>query len=185
MKNILMVAITILLWFILTGQVNIKETTKNDSVDKSLISLEKWLEKNKDLGIPGSIKPGSTGTTGKLEYIVGNAKKESLGTAIYNDYLWSIQHNKWVYEWQGFSTKVIFFSVVFLVFLGMAFSGIQFYKSYKTADPDQKPDTATELELSLKGVKVTSSILGVIILVISLAFFYLYLVHVYPINLPD
>jgi hypothetical protein len=40
----------------------------------------------------------------------------------------------------------------------------------------------TELEISKSGVKVSSPILGVIILVISLAFFYLYLVYVYPIE---
>jgi hypothetical protein len=40
----------------------------------------------------------------------------------------------------------------------------------------------TEFSLSLSDVKVRSPVLGVIILTISLAFFYLYLVHVYPIR---
>ena len=44
-----------------------------------------------------------------------------------------------------------------------------------------KPEE-TELSLSLREVKVRSPVLGVIILTISLAFFYLYLVHVYPIR---
>jgi hypothetical protein len=38
------------------------------------------------------------------------------------------------------------------------------------------------LDLSTAGLKVSSPVLGVIILVISLAFFYLYLVYVYPIS---
>ncbi len=40
----------------------------------------------------------------------------------------------------------------------------------------------TEIEASLQGIRVSSPVLGVIILIISLLFFYLYLVHVYPIN---
>jgi len=39
-----------------------------------------------------------------------------------------------------------------------------------------------QLELGQTGLKVSSPVLGVIILVISLAFFYLYLVYVYPIG---
>jgi hypothetical protein len=44
-------------------------------------------------------------------------------------------------------------------------------------------DPATNLELSATGVKITSSIAGVIILAMSLGFFYLYLKEVYPIKL--
>jgi hypothetical protein len=43
-------------------------------------------------------------------------------------------------------------------------------------------DVATEIDLSTSSVKVSSPVLGVIILVISLAFFCLYLVYVYPIS---
>lgn len=39
-----------------------------------------------------------------------------------------------------------------------------------------------DLELSTTGVKVNSSVLGVIILVLSIAFFYLYIMYVYPIK---
>ncbi len=42
--------------------------------------------------------------------------------------------------------------------------------------------TTTELEISSNGVKVNSPVPGVIILVISLAFFYLYLVYLCPIE---
>lgn len=45
------------------------------------------------------------------------------------------------------------------------------------ADP-----TVTEFSASLKGLSVKSPVLGVITLAISLAFFYLYLVFVYPIE---
>ena len=41
---------------------------------------------------------------------------------------------------------------------------------------------ATQLEVSAKGIVVNSSVMGVIILALSLAFFYLYLVYIYPIT---
>lgn len=40
---------------------------------------------------------------------------------------------------------------------------------------------ATKLQVSGSGVVVESSVLGVVILTLSLVFFYLYLVYVYPV----
>jgi hypothetical protein len=94
------------------------------------------------------------------------------------------KHRKKVFAWQLFSSKLIFWSVLMLVFSGICFSAIQFYKSIRKeqAGEDAVPESITEFEASAKGIKVTSPVLGVIILVISLAFFYLYLVYVYPIK---
>jgi hypothetical protein len=39
----------------------------------------------------------------------------------------------------------------------------------------------TDIDINPKGIKISSPVLGVIILTISLAFFYLYLKSVYPI----
>jgi hypothetical protein len=110
-----------------------------------------------------------------------------LGAAIYEDYLWSLEHNRSAYAWQGYSTRVIFYAVILLVLTGMIFSALQFMKSYRlpAGKATKAADYRTELELSVKGIKVSSSVIGIVILVISLAFFYLYLVHVYPINLPQ
>jgi len=44
------------------------------------------------------------------------------------------------------------------------------------------PEEATGFIFSSKSIQVKSQVLGVIILVISLAFFYLYLVYVYPLE---
>jgi len=64
----------------------------------------------------------------------------------------------------------------------------------ETEPPNQWPDRqgqasvrqtggiATDLEISAKGIKVSSSVLGVIVLLISMAFFYLYARYVYPIQ---
>lgn len=181
MRKIYKVTLLFLTCFIMSTQTNLSQSTKNDTTDNGLKELKSFISKQNNSIIPKFKLPDSTS---KLEFTITEAQKESLGTAIYDNYLWGLKHDKSVYEWQRFSTIIIFYIVILLVFSGMAFSGIQFFKSYKTIGTNTEPDTPSELEISLKGIKVTSSVLGVIILVISLAFFYLYLVHVYPINLP-
>lgn len=104
------------------------------------------------------------------------------------------QHRREVFKWQLYSSKVTFYVVIFLVLAGVYFSGIQFHRSL-----GQKPaklgtekevtqvvtterNEVTEISASLQGIKVSSPVLGVLILVISLLFFYLYLRYVYPIQ---
>lgn len=93
------------------------------------------------------------------------------------------EHRLGVFAWQGLSTKIIFFVVLLLVLAGIYFAAIQFHAGLRRRDGSESgPPEETELSLSVSEVKVRSPVLGVIILTISLAFFYLYLVHVYPIR---
>jgi len=94
----------------------------------------------------------------------------------------SLVHRSAVFQWQLFSAKLIFVIVLLLVACGIVFAAIQFRAGLVTRKNQTTETMNTELELSAKGVKVSSPVLGVIILVISLAFFYLYLVYVYPIE---
>jgi hypothetical protein len=58
-------------------------------------------------------------------------------------------------------------------------------KSGQSTDSAVEPEVAqpiTELEASLTGIKVSSPVLGVIILALSFLFFYLYIKFVYPIH---
>lgn len=48
--------------------------------------------------------------------------------------------------------------------------------------PNPLSPAVTQLEASLQGIRVSSPVLGVIILALSFLFFYLYLKYVYPIN---
>jgi len=70
--------------------------------------------------------------------------------------------------------------VLLVVIAGLAFSGLQFYLGFTLGGT--RRSGVTTLEASLKGIKVSSSVLGVIILTISIVFFYLYLKFVYPIT---
>lgn len=53
-----------------------------------------------------------------------------------------------------------------------------------TAEPPKpdKKDDATSFELSLSGIKISSSVIGLIVLAMSMGFFYLYLKYVYPVQ---
>lgn len=98
----------------------------------------------------------------------------------YYDYRQSgLEHRSRVFKWQLFSAKVIFVIVLILVSAGIYFAAVQFHLGMHRQDGQ---NMQTELSASTEGIKVSSPVLGVIILVISLAFFYLYLVYVYPIE---
>lgn len=86
-------------------------------------------------------------------------------------------HRQNVFAWQHTSTIIIFFTVIVIVFVGLYFSWIQFHQTENKSEMGE-----TRLKADSKGFDVSSPVLGVIILLISLAFFYLYLVHVYPVN---
>ncbi|MEM6616913.1 MAG: hypothetical protein AAF619_10310 [Pseudomonadota bacterium] len=88
-------------------------------------------------------------------------------------------HRGAVFRWQLQSGQIIFGLVIIIVALGMYFSWTQFHHGLQRG----KDVEASTVEISVgSGIKVTSPVLGVIILALSLGFFYLYLVHVYPIE---
>ena len=95
---------------------------------------------------------------------------------------WAVSHRKEVFAWQLFSSRIIFWVVLSLVATGMYFAAVQFQRGLRRRRPAASGEEVTEIAASLTGVKVRSPILGVLILVISFAFFYLYLQFVYPIT---
>ncbi len=106
------------------------------------------------------------------------ATRESCWGAYRNGldyYKFGLSHRQQVLEWQHLSTQIILFVVLILVSMGLYFAWLQF----KSGRSEQ---TATEIEISTERLKISSPVLGVIILTLSLAFFYLYLVYVYPIQ---
>ena len=94
----------------------------------------------------------------------------------FSNYEFELNHRENVLKWQHLSTQIILFVVLVLVSLGLYFAWVQFHS-------DTINQEKSELELSVNGVKMSSPVLGVIILTLSLGFFYLYLVYVYPITI--
>jgi hypothetical protein len=101
----------------------------------------------------------------------------------YNNYLvFQYHHSQRVFEFQLISSRIIFVIVLLLVLSGIVLSWLQF------ARPNIKDSSGNPVNSSLKisftaGIEVSSPILGIIILIISLAFFYMYLVEVYQITM--
>lgn len=115
--------------------------------------------------------------------VVLNEENKALQQASISEYFHHImesnRHQRDVFHWQLISAKIIFAVVILLVIAGIYFAAVQFHHGMKKGSGESG---GTEFEASLKGIKVSSPVLGVIILTISLAFFYLYLLYVYPID---
>jgi len=136
--------------------------------------------------------PGTVSTSGVFGLSsdcgsFGDDSTKALCWRAYREYFAYYQsgfaHRRRVFWWQHLSTRIIFAVVLALVSAGILFAWIQFRKDLVAAAlSGGVPGTASQVEIGTTGVKVSSPVLGVIILVISLAFFYLYLVFVYPIK---
>ncbi|NER80453.1 MAG: hypothetical protein F6K42_12925 [Leptolyngbya sp. SIO1D8] len=84
-----------------------------------------------------------------------------------------------VMAWHFMSSIIIFFVVLTIIGIGLYFSYLQFKLSVIQRKDKISPST---LKIGRDGFEISSSIIGLLILIISLAFFYLYLENVYPIR---
>lgn len=111
-------------------------------------------------------------------YPAGNAAYDAYLKAFYEYNISALQNRREVFSWQYYSTIVIFVVVLLLVLAGVLFAALQFRHGLRRKN--QNVDT---VELSLGSLKVSSSTMGIIILTLSMGFFYLYLKYVYPVSI--
>lgn len=162
-----------------------KQKDTPSKFNQALEEMEKeelWSSTNTAPPVP---LPKDTVSSSSLVYTSTIEMKNNLGKVLYESYILDLRHNREIFEWQLYSSRVIFWVVLILVSIGIIFSAIQFYKSMlisRSIKESDRLELQTELEVSAKGLKISSPVLGVIILVISLAFFYLFIIHVYPIQ---
>jgi hypothetical protein len=85
---------------------------------------------------------------------------------------------------QMFDTRLILFMVIAITMSGVGLAGLQLLASYKLAVMGHADSIERDHEISIERGKISvkSSVTGIIILVISLAFFVVYIKWVYPIN---
>lgn len=138
--------------------------------------------------------PCATGTVPLNGDCVDPASKAAYDKALAAKYeyeAFSYEHARRAFQQQEHTSIGVFWIVVVMVLAGLAFSAIQFYMGFrhshvalarKTKGLPEPTADRTDIEASLKGIKVSSTMLGVLVLVISMAFFYLYLAIVYPIT---
>jgi uncharacterized membrane protein len=94
--------------------------------------------------------------------------------AYYKYRVTGFHHRQKVFQWQLLSARIIFIVLIFLVLVGIYFSWVQFKTGIREKEKTGKGDRqeVTELSASPKGIRISSPVLGVIILTISLLFFF-------------
>jgi hypothetical protein len=85
----------------------------------------------------------------------------------------ALQHARRTYIWQFWSGIVVFAVVMTTVIVGLWLSFLHFYEGRRGG---------SHIKMSATGVEVSSPVIGLLILIVSLGFFYLYLSQVYPIT---
>jgi hypothetical protein len=104
-----------------------------------------------------------------------------------------LRHRKWVFRFQLVASNVSFMMVVALIGFGLWFAYVQFCRDFAKTSPainvanppgriEDRPTSTTDIDISLARIRISSSILGVIILGLAMGFFFLYLRFVFPIQ---
>ena len=175
-------------------EAQVDKLTELPPVKPTLVAADKSIKASAP---PHEIKPeplpeGEEDPTLRARY------RESM-IGYYDYYIAGYRHRQRTFEWQFLSSIIIFLLVNMLVSAGVYFAALQFREGMRVraaalarleAGIEPNPllpaippdDTVTSFSASATGISVSSPVLGVIILVISLAFFYLYLIYVYPIS---
>lgn len=121
--------------------------------------------------------------------------QNSLEVEKYKYEIWTLSHTKKIYEYQHTSSVILLGASITILVCGLYFSYIQFQDRTKINEinPEKKLDvnkndrianeeiSKTSLKIGMAGIEISSSIIGLLILCVSLAFFYLYIANVYPI----
>lgn len=98
--------------------------------------------------------------------------KEFLKSQLEFDQL-SLKHRIKTLEWQYVSTQIIFWLVVMIVIMGVGMS----YRHFLEGEVSM-----TKISIGKAGIEFGSRLVGVVVLFLSLLFFYLYLTEVYPVR---
>ena len=107
---------------------------------------------------------------------------KTLEKAYYNHLKWRFEYPKKVFNQQITTGVIISLVVLVLIISGLAFSFWQLQYALNVGDFSS---LTTEASIETAGrVSINSSIIGAVVLVISLAFFYLYLKNVFQIQYP-
>ncbi len=84
-----------------------------------------------------------------------------------------------VFKWQFSTSKWFFYLVMLIVLSGLIFSSWHFIKTLKGSTSE------IDLTASMTELKIKTSLIGLVILIVSIVFLFLYLKFVYPINIVE
>lgn len=96
--------------------------------------------------------------------------------------IWKIKFIEKSFEWQFILSLILLCMVIAIVIVGLYFSYIQFTKSFKkdNQDSENQDIKETTIRIGQGEIEISSSVIGLIILTLSLAFFYLYITNIFP-----
>ena len=91
------------------------------------------------------------------------------------------------FEWQQSASEKLIWLVVLMSVAWVVFSGFQLWRATQVVPGrDNQVELTTELQISAQQVRITSSVVGIVVLLISIIYLYLFLKEVYVISvLPD
>ena len=102
---------------------------------------------------------------------------------------WQRAYARRGWEWHLFSTQFLFVMVMAIVIFGLWLTHTQFQRDYMPHDGAPSPSPApspapapapSTFKLGPAGLELTSQVVGLLVLAISVAFFYFYVKEVYP-----
>ena len=85
------------------------------------------------------------------------------------------------FRWQRSASEWLLWLVVVVVLSGVVFSGVQLWRASSIKDLGGE----STIEIEASKVRITTSVVGVIVLAISIVFFYFFLIEVYRVKVID
>ncbi|WP_085639317.1 MULTISPECIES: hypothetical protein [unclassified Pseudomonas] len=85
------------------------------------------------------------------------------------------------FRWQRSASERLLWLVVTVVISGIIFSGVQLWRASSIKDLGGE----STIEIEASKIKVTSSVVGLAVLIISIVFFYFFLTEVYTVKIVD
>lgn len=85
------------------------------------------------------------------------------------------------FRWQRRASERLLWLVVIVVFSGVLFSGLQLWRAGSIKDLGGQ----SSIEIEARKIKITTSIVGILVLAISIIFFYFFLIEVYRVKIVD
>ncbi|MEO1527040.1 MAG: hypothetical protein AAFX06_16495 [Planctomycetota bacterium] len=186
---------------------NPESKSRFESIDALLDSAP---NENKEKPIAGQlVTPPSAGQRVTPPANMSKAVEEVYEKAVIAELrhlIWEMEHREKIYGWQHWAGIAVFLLAVGIVVAGMLMSWMQFRFAFSIGQQDQterKTDPASGegedkskprskrwnpfsqthgFEMSPGSIKLSTSFVGVVILGMSLAFFYLYLKFVFEIS---
>jgi hypothetical protein len=133
--------------------------------------------------------------TDTSDYKFSNAFQNKAEAVTFDHLQFTEKHQQRTFMWQYYSGIFLFIMVIAIVVMGLLLSFKQFQLTAEQVKYNLKTSReervviengdSTSMEISQTGLKINTAVIGLAILFLSLAFFFLYLKYVYVIEVVD